>query len=71
MKFQLSPKASDIIICVYAVVTLYLRFSLESKHAVGPVESIIMGLSFVVIAYVFIKLKVLNPRWFGLLTPKV
>lgn len=71
MKFQISPKVSDVIITVYAVITLYLRFSLESTHQVGPIESLIMGLSFLTIAYVLIKLKVLNPRWFGLITPKV
>lgn len=70
MKFQISPKASDIIICIYAVVTLYFRFSLEATYNVGPVESLIMGLSFVTIAYALIKLKILNPQWFGLLNSK-
>lgn len=70
MKFQIPPMASDVIICIYALVSLFLRFKLESEHPVSPVESIVMGVCFVVILYVFIKLKVLNPNWFGLIGPK-
>lgn len=70
MKLRLNPMASDIFICVYAVVSLYLRFKFESKTAISPMNSIVMGICFVVILWVLIRLKVLNPNWFGLFNPK-
>ena len=66
MKFQISPRASDIIILFYVVGSLYLRFYLESKVQISPLNSIVIGLSFVVIIWSLIKLKVLVPNWFGL-----
>ncbi len=70
MKFQLNPLASDILISIYAVVTLFFRFKLENNTEVSYLNSIVMGVSFVVIIWVLIKLKVLNPNWFGLLNKK-
>jgi hypothetical protein len=70
MKFQFSPLASDILISIYAVVTLYFRFKLENNTNVSFLNSIVMGVSFVVIIWVLIKLKILNPNWFGLFNSK-
>lgn len=71
MKLRLNPLASDILICVYAIVSLYLRFKFEGETAISPMNSIVMGICYVVILWVPIKLKVLNPNWFGLFnTPK-
>jgi len=70
MKFQLNPLASDILISIYAVVTLYFRFKLESNTEVSFMNSIVMGVSFVVIIWALIKLKFLNPNWFGLFNSK-
>ncbi|WP_282056570.1 hypothetical protein [Maribacter luteus] len=70
MKLRLNPLKSDILICVYAVVSLYLRFKFESETAISPMNSIVMGICFVVILWVLIKLKVLNPNWFGLFNAK-
>lgn len=70
MKFQIPPLASDIIISVYAIISLFLRFKLENENPVSPLESIVMGACFVVIIWVFIKLKILNPHWFGLFKTK-
>ncbi|MDV7140057.1 hypothetical protein R3X28_14285 [Maribacter sp. TH_r10] len=70
MKLRLNPLTSDILICVYAVVSLYLRFKFESETAISPMNSIVMGICFVVILWVLIKLKVLNPNWFGLFNAK-
>jgi len=70
MKLRLSPLASDIIISVYVVVSLFLRFKFESETPISPMNSIVMGICFVVIIWVFIKLKVLNPNWFGLFNSK-
>lgn len=70
MKLRLNPLASDIVISVYVIFSLYLRFKFENENPISPVNSIVMGAGFVLIIWVFIKLKVLNPNWFGLFKPK-
>ena len=70
MKLRLSPLASDIFITIYAIVSLYLRFKFESETPISPMNSIAMGICFVVILWVLIKLKVLNHNWFGLFNSK-
>ncbi|WP_299336242.1 hypothetical protein [uncultured Psychroserpens sp.] len=70
MKFHINPLASDIIISIYVIATLYLRFKFENETNVNPGLSIVMGICFVVIIWALIKLKVLNPNWFGLLNSK-
>lgn len=70
MKFHINPLASDIIISVYAITTLFIRFKYENITNVTPMLSIVMGICFVVIIWALIKLKVLNPNWFGLLNSK-
>lgn len=70
MKFQLNPLASDILISIYVVVTLYFRFKLENSSEVSFLNSIVMGASFIVIIWALIKLKILNPNWFGLFNAK-
>ncbi|WP_340154206.1 hypothetical protein [uncultured Winogradskyella sp.] len=67
MKFRINPLASDIIISIYVIATLYLRFKFENTSDVTPMLSIVMGVCFVVIIWALVKLKVLNPNWFGLL----
>lgn len=71
MKFSLGPLTSDIIISIYAIGSLYLRFKFESQSAISPLNSIVMGVCFLTIIWVFIKLKVLNPNWFGLFKSKM
>lgn len=70
MKFRINPLASDIIISIYVIATLYLRFKFESQTYTSPMLSLVMGICFVVIIWVLIKLKILNPNWFGLLKSK-
>ena len=70
MKFQLNAITSDIFISIYVVVTLYLRFKFENNQNVDPILSIMLGVSFVAIIWALIKLKILNPNWFGLFTSK-
>ena len=70
MKFRINPLASDIIISTYVVATLYLRFKFENQTPISPTLSIVMGICFVVIIWALIKLKVLNPNWFGLFNSK-
>lgn len=61
---------SDIIITIYVMVSLFLRLKLEFTTTISPGLSIVMGLCFVVILWVLIKLKILNPNWFGLFGKK-
>ncbi|AXG69844.1 hypothetical protein KORDIASMS9_02072 [Kordia sp. SMS9] len=70
MKLRINPLASDIIITMYAVVTLFLRFKFENEASVSTMNSLVMGICFVVIIWALIKLKVLNPNWFGLFNSK-
>jgi hypothetical protein len=70
MKLKLGPLTSDIIIVIYAVVTLYFRFKLENESNISTLNSLVIGVSFVLIIWVLIKLKILNPSWFGLFKNK-
>lgn len=70
MKYQLNPIASDIFISIYVISTLYFRFKFENSGNIDPVLSLVLGLSFVAIIWALIKLKILNPNWFGLLNSK-
>lgn len=69
-RLQLNALTSDIIISIYVIVSLYFRFKLESETATGTIESLVMGLCFVTILWAVIKLKILNPNWFGLFNSK-
>ena len=70
MRLRINPLASDIIISIYIFATLYLRFKWESQTATSPMLSIVMGFCFVLIIWALIKLKILNPNWFGLFNAK-
>lgn len=70
MKLHIKPLASDIIISIYVVITLFLRFKFEDEANVDAGLSIVMGICFLVIIWTLIKLKVLNPNWFGLFNSK-
>ena len=70
MKLKLSPIASDIVITIYAVVSLYFRFKLESEASVGVINSLVIGVAFLVVIWALIKLQILNPNWFGLFKSK-
>ena len=70
MKFRLGPLTSDIVITLYVLITLFLRFKFENETPISPMNSIVMGVCFVIIIWVLIRLKVLNPNWFGLFNNK-
>lgn len=69
-QLRIKGLASDIIISLYVIVTLYFRFKLESETSTSSAESLVMGICFITIIWALIKLKVLNPNWFGLFQPK-
>lgn len=70
MNFRINPQASDIIITIYVIVTLFYRIRFETATSVSPLQSLVIGLCLVAIPWSLIKLKVLNPNWFGLFNPK-
>lgn len=70
MKFQINSKASDIIICAYVIISLYYRIKIENQAGVTPILSLVIGTCLILILWSLIKLKILNPNWFGLFTPK-
>ncbi len=70
MKLRINPLVSDIIILIYILTTLFLRFKFENENPVSTMNSVVIGLCFIVILWVLIKLKVLNPNWFGLIKTK-
>ena len=70
MNFTINPKTSDIVITLYAVITLFCRTKFESESGVGVLQSLVIGACLVALPWSLIKLKILNPDWFGLFTSK-
>ncbi|GGG50973.1 hypothetical protein [Bizionia arctica] len=70
MKLRINPMASDIIITIYVVATLFYRFKFENEMPISAINSMVIGICFVAIIWALIKLKVLNPNWFGLFNSK-
>ena len=70
MKLQIGKTASDIIVTIYLLGTLLIRFLLESQLQSNIVISIMLGLFGLLFLWALVKSKILNPGWFGLLEPK-
>jgi len=70
MKLRLSPIASDVIITIYVVVSLFYRIKFEKDIGVTPLQSLVIGASLILFLWSLIKLKILNPNWFGLFHSK-
>ncbi|MCF6212501.1 MAG: hypothetical protein L3J45_00585 [Flavobacteriaceae bacterium] len=70
MKLRLSPIASDIFITVYITITLLGRLYIEPMFRGHFLISIFLGLFALLILWVLVKLKFLNPSWFGLFNNK-
>ena len=66
MKFQINPLISDILISIYIVGTLYFRVKIQNDYPISPAFSILIGFFFIIFIWLLIKIKVLNPNWFGL-----
>ena len=66
MKFQVNPRTSDIVITIYVVLTLFYRIKFESEAGVTTLQSLVIGICLVAMPWSLIKLKILNPNWFGL-----
>ena len=70
MKLQIGKTASDIIVTIYLLGTLLIRFLLESQFQSNIVISIMLGLFGLLFLWALVKSKILNPGWFGLLEQK-
>ncbi len=70
MKFQITPRISNIVIISYGILTLFFRIKYESEVGVSTLQSLVIGISLVIMPWSLIRLKVLNPDWFGLFNPK-
>lgn len=70
MKFRINPLMSDIVISIYIAVSLYFRFKLEDENGVSPMVSLVMGALLLLFLWALIKLKILNPNYFGLFKTK-
>ena len=63
---KLNSKTSDIFISIYIVLTLLSRIFIEMLLPSNYVVSIFIGLFLILILWVFVKIKFLNPAYFGL-----
>jgi len=70
MNLKLNPLFSDIFILIYVALTLLIRFKLENQVVLNPLLSLFIGFLFVIIIWGLIKIKFLNPNWFGLIKSK-
>lgn len=67
MKLRLNPLASDIFIAVYIALTLLGRLYIEPMLNGNFLVSIFLGLFALLVIWVLVKIKFLNPNWFGLI----
>ena len=70
IKLRLGSKTSDIVITIYVIITIFGRIYVESLFQMGVVSSLFMGLATLFVLWALIKIKVLNPAWFGLFNKK-
>jgi len=70
MKLKLGNKTSDIVITVYVILTLFSRIYIESLFRSNIMSSLSMGFFTLFILWALIKIKFLNPAWFGLFNNK-
>ncbi len=70
MKLRLNGIWSDVFISLYAILSLFFRFKMEAEYTVSIANSLVIGLAFILIIWALIKLKFLNPNWFGLFKSK-
>ena len=66
MKFKLGNKTSDIFITIYVIITLFARIYFESIFRSNYLSSLLMGFLTLFILWALVKIKFLNPAWFGL-----
>ena len=63
---KLGPKSSDYFIVIYLVLTLLLRFFMEPQLQGNMLISLAIGAFALLFLWALIKIKILNPTYFGL-----
>jgi len=61
---------ADCIVGAYLLGTLYLRFMVEESLQAHPILSLALGLVMLLLLWALIKVKFLQPNYFGLLGKK-
>lgn len=67
---MIKGKIADILLSIYILGTLYIRFALEDALQNHPILSISLGAVMLGLVWAVIKLKWLQPNYFGLLNTK-
>ncbi len=70
MNYKLGNRTSDIVITIYVIITIFGRIYIESLFQIGPMSSLFMGIFTLLIIWALIKIKFLNPVWFGFFNKK-
>jgi len=70
MNYKINPRTSDIVITIYVVLTLFYRIKFENEAGVTPLQSLVIGICLIAMPWSLVKLKILNPHWFGLFNAK-
>lgn len=66
MKLQLGPKASNIFVAIYLLITLLLRFLLEEQLQGQLLASLSLGAFALLFLWALNKSGYIQPNWFGL-----
>jgi hypothetical protein len=69
MKFHLNSTLSDIVVILYLLATLWLRFKVEPQLNGNSIVSILVGGLALLFLWAMIKSKFLRPSYFGLYRP--
>lgn len=64
---MIKGKTADYILAAYLLATLYLRISVEGSLQSHPILSVALGVVMLVLIWAVIKVKWLQPNYFGLL----
>ena len=63
--FRIGKRASQVIVVLYIIVTLYIRFLVENQLQGLWLISLIVGGLCLLILWAMIKIRILNPGWIG------
>ena len=61
---------ADCIVSLYLLGTLFMRISIEDSMVTHPILSIALGLVMILLVWAMIKIRFLQPDYFGLLGKK-
>ncbi|MCI5080818.1 MAG: hypothetical protein MRY78_03955 [Saprospiraceae bacterium] len=65
--FPLGRKLSDLIVTIYVLLTLFLRFIIEPQLQGNFIISVLLGGFALLFLWALVKSRILNPSYFGLM----